>query len=255
MTAFRLLTIGSLVFGATMSAQAQQPTPEANPSESVLRGRVVDVTGTPLSYANVQINYSGRRYLADDSGRFQLPYEGTGSRTVVVRRIGFEPAEIRLSARPDTALRVVLVPIPTQLKEVTVEAASAYRSLDIHGFYGRMKDGERGINHGWFFTPEDIARRNPSWITQMADGLPTVRVSRGRTPTYDRILGSRNCSMTVYLDNIRLTGKLGGRDDLVNELVAVTHVAALEIYPRAVGAPPQYQPLNGTCGVVLIWTK
>jgi hypothetical protein len=61
--------------------------------------------------------------------------------------------------------------------------------------------------------------------------------------------------MTVYLDNVRITGRLGGRDDFVNELVAVTHVAAMEIYPRAVGAPPQYQPLNGTCGVVLIWTK
>ena len=61
--------------------------------------------------------------------------------------------------------------------------------------------------------------------------------------------------MTVYLDNVRITGKLGGRDDLVNDLALPTHVAAMEVYPRAVNAPPQYQPLNGACGVVLIWTK
>ena len=34
-----------------------------------------------------------------------------------------------------------------------------------------------------------------------------------------------------------------------------SHLAAMEIYPRAVNAPPAYQPLNGNCGVVLIWTK
>jgi len=41
----------------------------------------------------------------------------------------------------------------------------------------------------------------------------------------------------------------------VNVLVLPTHAAAMEIYPRAINAPPQYQPNNGTCGVVLIWTK
>jgi hypothetical protein len=62
--------------------------------------------------------------------------------------------------------------------------------------------------------------------------------------------------MTVYLDNMRIVGKLGRvPDDSVNQIVGVTHVAAMEIYPRAVNAPPAFQPLNGTCGVVLIWTK
>src|SRR5688500_19007106 len=37
-------------------------TPDVNPSPNVLRGRVVDGEGTPLSYANVQLNF-GRRYL------------------------------------------------------------------------------------------------------------------------------------------------------------------------------------------------
>ncbi|HEX6316012.1 MAG TPA: hypothetical protein VFZ73_14175, partial [Gemmatimonadaceae bacterium] len=66
----------------------------------------------------------------------------------------------------------------------------------------------------------------------------------------------RNCRMTVYLDNIRIVGRLApSGDDFVNEMVPPGHVAAMEIYPSAVGAPPQYQSLNGTCGIVLIWTK
>ena len=64
-----------------------------------------------------------------------------------------------------------------------------------------------------------------------------------------------NCTMTVYLDNIRIVGRLTGPDDYVNEIATPNHIAAMEVYPRGVGAPPQYQALNGTCGIVLIWTK
>jgi hypothetical protein len=66
--------------------------------------------------------------------------------------------------------------------------------------------------------------------------------------------------MTVYLDRVRVVGRLGIRPsdlerDLVNELALPGHVAGMEIYPRGVGAPPEFQSLNGDCGVVLIWTK
>ena len=77
------------------------------------------------------------------------------------------------------------------------------------------------------------------------------------------------CVMTVYLDRVRIVGALATRyeaegkhrelggvpDAFVNELVLPHQVAGIEIYPRAVGAPPQYQSSNGKCGVMLIWTK
>lgn len=236
------------------------PMPEANPSSTMLRGRVMDDAGTPLSYANVQVNF-GRRFMSDDSGRFQIPWTAS-STTLLVRRIGFEPTELRLTELPDTAVRVAMKPIAVQLKGVVVTGASPFRSLDTYGFYGRMKDAERGINHGYFITPEDIERRRPSWITQMMEGFPTVRVCGkisktcpAGDPRGEFILGSNACLMTVYLDNIRIVGGLNGRVSAVNELALPTSVAAVEVYPRAVNAPPQYQPLNGNCGVVLIWTK
>ena len=137
------------------------PDPERNPSASVLRGRVFDDAGQPLSYANIQVNF-GRRFVSDDSGRFQVPYTVSGGATILVRRIGFEPAEVMFAAMPDTALRVQLKAIPVQLKGVVVTGASAYRSLDTYGFYRRMQDAERGINHGYFITPEDLERRKPN---------------------------------------------------------------------------------------------
>jgi hypothetical protein len=228
--------------------------PAGGAAQGILRGLVVDESGQPLSYANVQVN-GGRRFVSDDSGRFRLPYDVSGRASIVVRRIGFEPNEIVLHALPDTALRVRMKAIPVELKGVIITGASAYPSLDTHGFYRRMQDADRGINHGYFITPEDLARRKPNWITQMADGFPSVYVRRGLRPMNDVITGSLSCKMTVYLDNVRIVGRLNGRDDYVNELALPNHVAAMEIYPRSVTAPPQYQPLNGTCGVVLIWTK
>jgi len=229
--------------------------PEPNPSATMLRGRVIDESGAPLSYANVQLNY-GRRYLADDSGRFQLPYPDDGSSTLFVRRIGFDPVELNLAMRPDSALRVVLAAIPAQLKEVTVTAAGAYRSLDLHGFYSRMRDAERGATNGWFITPEDIERRKASNTTQMADGFPNVRVYKsGKGPMWDRIMGPGNCEMTVYLDNIRITKDVRGGSEPVNQMVPVSHMAGMEIYPRAFNAPASHPSYNGLCGVVLIWTK
>ena len=234
------------------------PEPERNPSTSVLRGRVIDEAGQPLSYANIQVNF-GRRFVSDDSGRFQVPYTVSGGATILVRRIGFEPAEVKVEAMPDTALRVQMKAIPVQLKGVVVTGASAYRSLDTYGFYRRMQDAERGINHGYFITPEDLERRKPNWITQMAEGFPSVRIGgaggrpRPSDAKFDVIQGTNNCPMAVYLDNIRIVGRLTGRDDFVNQLALPNHIAAMEVYPRGLGAPPEYR--TGTCGVVLIWTK
>jgi hypothetical protein len=237
------------------------PLPEVNPSAKVLRGRVVDDSGTPLSYANVQLNF-GQRVLADDSGRFQLPHL-SGSATLLVRRIGFEPTDLQLTSMPDTAVRIVMKPIAVPLKGVVVTGASSFRSLDTYGFYRRMKDAERGIARGYFITPEDIDKRKPTWITQMVQDLPSIRVCRRVSiicldgdPKGAVILGPEGCLMTVYLDNIRVIGSRTRRaEDPINLLALPTSVAGIEVYPRSVSAPPQYLSMNGTCGVVLIWTK
>jgi hypothetical protein len=118
-----------------------------------------------------------------------------------------------------------------------------------------MKDAEKGINHGYFITPEDLEFRKPNLILNMAEAVPAVLVEHNILyPRGDKLRGQGGCLMAVYLDGIRVAGKMTGVDDLVNELVLPQHVAGMEIYPRAVGAPPKYQSSN-LCGVVLIWTK
>ena len=259
--------------------------PEANPSDQVLRGYVLASEGDPLSYASIQVN-GGRRYIADDSGRFRIP-RPSGRFSLIVRRIGFSPEEVSLDAAPDTAIRVLMKAVATVLPEQRITGRAAFVSLDLNGFYRRMKDAERGVNHGYFMTPEDFEFRKPSQITQMVEGIPAVVVRRPgngdpkraiivggpckpRTdpdPACIRIgsdmegptIGAARifrCVMTVYLDRVRIVGRIGGRtDDFVNQLVVPSSVAAMEVYPRGVGAPPEYQSDNGSCGVVLMWSK
>ena len=250
-------------------SESSAPT-EANPSDRLLRGRVIDSEGSPLSYAGVQVN-GGRRYLTDDSGRFNIP-PPTGRFNLLVRRIGFSPEELRFDAAPDTAIRVRMSALATTLPEQRITGRAAFVSLDLNGFYRRMKDHERGINHGYFVTPEDFEFRKPHQITQMVEGHPSVFLKRNAmNPRQDVIVGAPcavasktcvpvgqmlRCLMTVYLDRVRIVGKPGNSlDDFVNEMVIPSTVAAMEIYPRGVGAPPEFQPMNGSCGVVLIWTK
>ena len=260
--------------------------PEANPSDRVIRGRVTDSEGAPISYASVQLN-GGRRFISDDSGRFTMP-SPEGRFGLLVRRIGFSPEEVTLAAAPDTVIRVRMSALATTLPQLRITGRAAFVSLDLNGFYRRMRDAERGATHGYFFTPEDFDFRKPNLITQMAEGTPAVFIKRDPTgnPRKYQLMGAPckpreipggppdrscqlaigdnnpntpklyRCVMTVYLDRVRIVGRTGvGEDDFVNDLVIPSSVAAMEIYPRGTGAPPEYQPMNGNCGVVLIWTK
>jgi hypothetical protein len=252
----------------------QTPLPEANPSDRVLRGRVTTTDGEPISYANVQIN-GGHRFVSDDSGRFSLSITVSGGFSLLIRRIGFEPTEVKLTGMPDTAITVRMTAIATALPELRVTGSAAFVSLDLRGFYRRMRDAERGINHGYFVTPEDLLLRNPLNVTDAVEQFPSLRLRPGNAEqTWSKEWGFRNlavprnmriedrsgCILTVYLDGIRIQpsskGKNGALEDSqVNSLVNPGSVAGMEVYPRAVGAPPEFPTVNDTCGVVLIWTK
>src|SRR6185503_11013715 len=71
--------------------------PEANPSDRVWRVLVTSTENEPLAYANIQVN-GGRRYVADDSGRINVPFRIAQSVSILARRIGYQPTEVRLTS-------------------------------------------------------------------------------------------------------------------------------------------------------------
>jgi hypothetical protein len=244
-------------------------TPAQEPGQRVIQGVVTDTSGRAVP--RVQVQFGTRRTVTDDSGHFRI--RGGSAGRLTLRRIGYVPFTIGLEGVPDSLLRITLAELPQTLSTqvVTAERDARSRKLDLHGFYQRMRDVERGINHGYFITQEEIEeRRGARNATDLLHNVPAVRLLRRLTYTVP--MGVDGCGMAVYLDGRRLnplttsTSMLtawergrgsqgnGGTAELDN-LASPTDIAGIEVYPRAVGAPPQYQSLNGSCGVILVWTK
>jgi Carboxypeptidase regulatory-like domain len=254
----------------------------------ILSGVTADTMGHVVPYVTVW--FAGtRRTVSDDSGRFrvELPRGGV---TVDLRRLGFAPVDIRLEAGGDTVIAVALMPVAAKLTAMRVQAEQQVRSLELHGFYERMADREKWGGSGQFVTPEEIEFRKSPRTTQLLDDRLGVRVKGvgGCTVQVQCFvpLGTNNCIMQIYLNGQRLmpsggaraqqraTGGMvatafkalsgqaaaaGGLDPsnvvFLDDFVHPSELAGIEIYQRAVQAPPQYQTMNGNCGVVLVWTK
>ena len=233
-----------------------------------LSGRVVDTTGAPVVYANIEL--AARVTVSDDSGRFSMSIP-VGPVGMAVRRIGFRMLKVDLPSGADTTVRLVMTPVAHTLSRQVVSTDRTIRSLELRGFYRRLHDRKYGTNAGHFITAEEIERRNPTRITQMFEGLTGVRTSKVREfGSDDGCSGTQNllcwapqglggCWMTVYYDGVRLLNTSRMREPnsptVVDAHVVPGHIAGIEVYTSPGKVPAEYQGLNGTCGVVLLWSK
>ena len=250
--------------------------PDAKP-ERMIRIQVVTTDNEPLAYANVQID-GGRRYVTDDSGRASLPLARSDAATLLARRIGFEPTELRLVAAPDSVVRIAMKQVAATLQTQVITVRSPFVRLDLGGFYRRMAEVENGARVAYFMTPEDLALRRPQNVAEAVEHFPNIRlapIDDGKIDAYGmahadgamsrrkfRIEDRNGCPFTVYVDRVRVQPIMTGTkvvDEEINSLVQVQSVAGIEVYPRANGAPPEFPPVNAvsitSCGVVLIWTR
>ncbi len=251
--------------------------PEETGPQRLQRIRVVTTDNDPIAYANIQVN-GGRRFVSDDSGRARVAFNPAGPVTLLVRRIGFEPTEIQLAAAQDSVIRVQLTAVATTLERQVVTVRSPFVRLDLGGFYRRMAEVQNGARVGYFLTPEDLALRRPQNVTDAVEHFPNIRLAPiddgkvgtdglhhadgAQTRNKFRIEDRNGCPLTVYLDRVRVQPSVAGGkyvDQEINSLINPQTVAGIEVYPRALGAPPEFPAVNTSsmveCGVVLIWTK
>lgn len=225
-------------------------------AQGTLRGKVVDSLGIPIPWANILVD-DGLRGISTRDGEFSARVESKGAFEVTVRRLGFRELKQKFSGLPDTTVTLILVGTAQNLSPTEVRAEPRQGTLVLRGFYERMVDVKNGIGHGYFITPEEIDRHKTRYASQLLYGIPAVKL---QCDFYGKCmpLGINRCVMTVYLDGMRLTPmnpERNGLDAVMDDWVQPASLAGIEVYPRAVGAPPKYQTLNGNCGVVLLWTK
>jgi hypothetical protein len=254
---------------------AQEPTPVVDSTVPSLAARTVtlagvvrDTAGHPLSGAEVR---AGARQLtiSDAAGRFELGGVAPDTIQLLVRRIGYLPAEVVLEAQAGlrVELAVKLVPATVELGTVVVEGRRMDTRLLQSGFYDRQK-----LGLGTYFTPDYLAHHGGSMDALMRE-VPSVRVTRD---SYNRAVamgpsGLGLCELNVFLDGIlvRWAGDVG-----LDQLLDKHEVLAVEVYPRASQLPVTFAgyltksagglPSPGgaagaaggsDCGAIVIWSK
>lgn len=260
------------VLAAPLEAQETLPTVAADTTRGVtLVGFVRDTMGQPLRGAEVRV---GEHYdLSAADGRFMLEGVVGDTLQLVVRRIGYLPAEVLLALEPDVRgveLAVTMVPAAVQLGTIVIEGRQLNNRLWQNGYYDREK---RGI--GTRFGP-DYLERFGGTMAGLLGQTPSVSLARdpqGRLVALGR-QGGRECPLNVFLDGILLRwANEVGLDAIVN----MKDVLAIEVYPRETDAPFAFSAASwsgttasgglpsaqsgasaGTtamCGSLLIWTK
>jgi hypothetical protein len=233
-----------------------------------LVGLVRDTAGHSLSGAEVRAGAT-QFTLTGADGRFVL--EGVAPDTIqlLVRRIGYKPADVVLEAAAGlrVELAVKLVPAAVELGTVVVEGRRMDTRLLQSGFYEREK-----LGLGTYFSPDYLEHHGGSMDALMRE-VPSVRVTRD---SYNRAValgpfGVGLCQLNVFLDGIlvRWAGDMG-----LDMLLDKQDVLAVEVYPRASQLPLAFAgylsasggglPAPGgaargsdgsDCGAIVIWTK
>ena len=254
-----------LMFGAAGSADAQ--------NARIIRGVVLDNREQPVIAAAV-ISTTGTGVVTDDSGRFQLEIPHRDKLTLDVRRVGFMPSRLGLYAGGDTTVSVLMLPAALRLPGVAVRMPET-RPPSLAGFEERMRQRERGAGAARFITAKEIETMGITRVTQALENEVAIvvrRVALDRYMVFGKLVGGGECPATVFLDGIRLAmggqaiygrrGRIVGREpgSSIDEYVSPSELAGIEIYPRALLAPAQFQPPfaddNATkCAVVVLWTK
>jgi hypothetical protein len=226
--------------------------------------RVLDTDSLPVPYALVSVR-GGTERLADSLGIARLSISVEDAAHLAVRRLGFAPFTGITTRNAGGEFVVRLERMQHALEEVRTVAARN-SPLARSGFYERMQRVQDGAITGTFLTPEELDRRNPTYLSEVLQGVTSVRIRR----THDGsafAMGRGDCAMEVLVDGMRINGlqrfvqRPGNRSGSpgglhLDQLAHGREIAAIEVYGSSANAPAELVPLTGRggCGLIAVWT-
>ena len=239
---------------------------DAAPGASVIAGTVHRPDGRPAAGARVSVHGSvhgaDATATAGDDGRFVLRGVGSGARVIEARLLGTQPAAARVVLAPGRVTRLTLglgarvaVLAPTTVREASVAPAVA-------GFEERRRRGA-----GRFVTAEQMRERGHVTLYDALVGVPGLTVRPPARPGSAPLLSvarasgqfgvmADGCQPVLFLDGARVTDVASVDGTAFADVgVGARDLYGIEVHQSLATAPPQYQALNGGCGVVLAWTR
>lgn len=233
----------------------------------VLQGTITDrVSGEPIPASMVLVlnpdSAVRAATVADGKGDFRMLPEA-GPFLLRVERLGYRTVwsqPLELAASDSLGFEIRLAPQPVQLDSLAVVAERS--RFDPSGFYSRQRWG-----WGRFLGPEEVERRRPIFVGDLLTHIPGFSLYNDMGGTRVAMTGrGRHCRPTVYLDrhlvsrgsSTSRSGRGPPTGVILDELVNVRRIRAVEVYQTGVEAPPGFHPVTagggGDCGVIALWT-
>jgi hypothetical protein len=213
----------------------------------VVRGAVRDANGQPVGGARLRWWGTAVEVRADDAGIFALPAT-LGTRLLEARMIGFVPTRRLVEVTGEAPhVEVELPEFPTEIDTVRVLARRPRAQGALADFERRRQRGQ-----GIYLDAETIEIRRPLTFTDLLRSMPGVEVRNSDLMTRVVRMRSTNgldaCVPVLVIDGARVPML----DMNLDDVIPADLVRAVEVYPRRMQAPPEFQ--GEDCGSVIIWT-
>jgi hypothetical protein len=234
---FRLVDTNVTKGNATIWAQVVDDSGEA-----MLSGvATIPALGNSASVANGELRFNN------------LP---TGTWSVLVRSIGFQPASVLVNAHvgvgaPMTTIRMPKVVNLLDPVYVLATSSTADRKV-LADIQARMRSAG-----GTLILADNLSLRN---ATMASHGVTSARGFRykGGADIEARPFGSNGApckgagskKIVVYLDGMKYPGGL----QMLNDEIPPSDILAIEAYPDVISAPFLWRT-NDACAVIAFWTK
>ncbi|GMV11486.1 MAG: hypothetical protein AMXMBFR55_32200 [Gemmatimonadota bacterium] len=215
---------------------------------ATLRGTVRDVFGAPLANVRVRLWGEGRETRSDEGGAFVLAGVPTGTRMLELRSLGYAPRRelVDLLVQHEVRIELPLEEIPTSIDTVRILGARPDPRDALAGFRRR-----RSLAQGVFLDPDQVERRRPLHFTDLMRGIAgvdIVTVNGARAVVMRALDGVGDCEPELVVDGLRVPRY----DSSIDDVIPASIVQAIEVYPRRIQAPAEFQ--SPTCGSVIVWT-
>ncbi len=267
----------------TIAEADPAPDTTRRPAFGVLAGFVIeDSTNQPIPLAEVSLPELSKATSANDAGAFRIDSIPPGIHRVLVRRVGYGPADTKLSfAATQPTVRRFALSRAAMLDSVVVTAPERNQLL-----VEFEENRKRGLGH--FLTRAEIARLEGAQLSTLLEGMPglgLVRASMGNKAwLLSRVVPSMNpyypekfeqmagmrvmCYAQVFLDgtllnrairmdSLNIGAKTGQRATPPFDVNSIppTQIEAIEFYSTPAQTPARYSGFGAECGVLVIHTR
>jgi hypothetical protein len=231
---------------------------------------VVDGTPSPpLSDAEVAIPELGLLAHTDSLGNFLFRKIPKGTYRITVRRLGYQGMAVngKFSGTDTLAADFALTKLTVTLDTVSVAGKAA-----VPGKFREFEE-RRLSGFGSFLGRADFDKEIDRPLAEIMTRLPGVRVNRfgsqaaiasprwvgGRSrggDAFDRMKGAPpGCYAQIYLDGVRVFSASAGESLFDINALKPSTIQGIEYYASGAQTPIQFNPRNGDCGTVVIWTR